>query len=95
MVDRLFSFFASLGVDLGFGTYDVFYRFKALRTIIREKRYESALQSVGYTIDLIMNTLYVCLLYSKFILYFTHKWLCLINLCAAPYMIQLSMCSIL
>jgi len=63
VVDRLISFFASLGVDLGFGTYDVFYRFKALRTIIRENRYESALQSVGYTIDLIMNTLYVCLLY--------------------------------
>jgi len=50
VIDRFIAFASSLGIDLGFGTYDVFYRYKALRGLVRERRYESALQSVGYTL---------------------------------------------
>jgi len=63
VVDRLVSFLTSLGVDLEFGTYNVFYRFGALRTLVREQRKESVGQSLGYTLDLLMNTFYICFLY--------------------------------
>ena len=50
VVDRLVSFLTSLGVDLEFGTYNVFYRFGALRTLVREQRKESIGQSIGFTL---------------------------------------------
>jgi len=63
VVDQLVSFLTSLGIDLEFGTYNVYYRFNALRNRVRESRKETAGQSIGYTLDLVMNVMYICCLY--------------------------------
>lgn len=50
VTDQMLSFLTSLGLDFGVGTYNVYYRFNALRIRVRESRRESFGQSVGYTL---------------------------------------------
>eukprot|EP00816_Leptocylindrus_hargravesii_P006322 CAMPEP_0196825598 /NCGR_PEP_ID=MMETSP1362-20130617/93145_1 /TAXON_ID=163516 /ORGANISM="Leptocylindrus danicus, Strain CCMP1856" /LENGTH=742 /DNA_ID=CAMNT_0042206053 /DNA_START=220 /DNA_END=2445 /DNA_ORIENTATION=+ len=50
-------------LQVGNAGRNVFQKLKSIRMRIRDKKHDRMGQNVGYTLDLVMNTLYVCVLY--------------------------------
>jgi len=53
----------SFYLQVGNAGMDVFQKMKSLRMRIRDKKHDRVGQNIGYTLDLVMNTLYVIALY--------------------------------